>query len=101
MAVKSRAVSVATTATRLDSTTDIAPTSLAVYNNGASTVYVGGSDVTTSNGVPVAANTWGPSIDLSAATRASDPNYNTNAEAIYAIVASGTVEVRVIETGVA
>lgn len=91
MAVNSRAVSVATTATRLDATTDgddsISGQAIAVYNNGASTVYCGGSSVTTSNGLPIAAGTaW--SFDLSIADQ------------LYGIVASGTVEVRVIETGV-
>lgn len=92
MAVKSRAVSVGTTATRLDSTTDesdyVAGQSLAVYNNGAVTVYLGGSDVTTSNGAPVAAGAWGPSFDLE------------GQHPLYGIVASGTAEARVIETGV-
>lgn len=92
MAVKSRAVSVATTATRLDLTTDnedgVWSQSLTFYNNGAATVYVGGSDVTTANGAPVPAGTWSPGFDLNAD------------EALYGIVASGTVEVRVIEVGV-
>lgn len=91
MAVSSRAVSVGTTATVIDSegeTDGKSGTSLAIYNNGAATVYIGGSDVTTANGVPVAAGTWGPGMDLAARDR------------LYGIVASGTVEVRVIEAGV-
>jgi hypothetical protein len=92
LAVKSRAVSVATTATRLDSTTDQDDASsgqaVAVYNNGASTVYLGGSAVTTATGAPVAAGAWGPGFDL------------TISDQLYGIVASGTVEVRVIETGI-
>lgn len=91
MAVSSRAVSVGTTATALDTegeTDGIKGTSLAVYNNGASTVYIGGSGVTTANGAPVAAGSWGPSFDLNAQDR------------LYGIAASGTVEVRVIESGV-
>lgn len=58
MAVKTRAVSVADTATRLDTTDEtdsVSGSSLAFYNNGASTIYVGGSDVSTANGAPVAA----------------------------------------------
>lgn len=92
MAVKSRAVSVATTATRLDSTTDnddeIRGQSVAVYNNGSATIYVGGSTVTTATGAPIAAGAWGPSFDLG------------SPEGLYGIVATGTVEARVLETGV-
>lgn len=92
MAVKSRAVSVATTATQLDSTTDnddgSPGESIAVYNNGAATIYIGGSSVTTATGSPVAAGTWGPTFDLGPG------------EPLYGIVASGTVEARVLETGV-
>lgn len=91
MATKSRAVTVATTATRLDTTDEtdsVSGSSIAVYNNGSAIVYVGGSDVTTANGAPVAASSWGPSLDL-------DPG-----EAWYGIVASGTVEVRVLESGI-
>jgi hypothetical protein len=92
MAVKSRAVTVTTSATRLDTTTDqddaMSGESFAVYNASAAVVYLGGSDVTTSNGVPVAATSWGPSFDLSISDQ------------IYGIVAASTSEVRVIETGV-
>lgn len=92
MAILSRAVSVATTATRLDSTTDnddsISGSSIIVYNNGASTIYIGGSGVTTATGTPVAASSWSPGIDLQ------------SADALYGIVASGTVEARVFESGV-
>lgn len=91
MATKTRAVTVTTTATRLDTTDEtdsVSGSSLVVYNNGSATVYVGGSDVTTANGLPVAASAWGPGVDL-------DPG-----EAWYGIVASGTVEVRVGEQGI-
>jgi hypothetical protein len=92
MAVKSRAVTVTTTATRLDSTTDqddgMSGSSLAIYNASAATVYVGGSDVTTSIGCPVAATSWGPGFDLG------------TGDALYGIVAASTSEVRVIEAGV-
>lgn len=91
MAVSSRAVTVGTTATVLDTEGDTdtrVGSSIAVYNNGASTLYLGGSGVTTTNGVPVAATSWGPAFDLGAQDR------------LYGIVASGTVDVRVIETGI-
>ena len=91
MAVKSRAVTVATTATRLDSTDetdDRSGSSIAVYNASSVTVYIGGSDVTTANGVPVSASSWSPGIDLG------------GNEALYGIVASGTAAVNVLEAGV-
>lgn len=91
MAFKTAAVSVGTTATRLttfdpkyndsDGAYDVL-----IVNNGAATVYVGGSDVTTANGIPVAA---GASLSVS---READ---------LYGRVASGTVECRVGSMGVA
>lgn len=95
MAVSSRAVSVTTTATRLDSGSDaedrVYGSSLSFYNESAVTVYLGGSDVTTANGVPVPADSWSPGLDL----------YLTTDDAVYGIVAAGSAEVRVLETGVA
>lgn len=91
MATNSRSVSVGSTATRLDTATETdrpSGSSVAIYNNGSVTVYIGASNVTTSNGVPVPAGTWGPSVDLA-----------TN-ESLYGIVASGTCEVRVLEAGI-
>lgn len=92
MSGNQRAVTVTTTATRLDTAEKsggVKPgSSIAIYNASASTVYIGmTSGVTTANGVPVAAASWGPSFDL-------------DDEAVYGIVASGTADVRVIETGV-
>lgn len=92
MAVKSTAVSVGTSATRLDTAAETdrnASSSLAPYNNGAVTVYVGGSDVTTANGAPIPAGSWGPAFN----------DINTN-EGVYGVVASGTAEVRVLEQGI-
>ncbi len=86
MSVKTRAVNVGLTATRLDTSSDV-QTPITFYNNGAGTIFVGGSDVTTSNGVPVPASTWGPAFDL------------WPLDALYGIVASTTSEARVIETG--
>lgn len=92
MAITSRAVSVTTSATRLDTvddTTDAqAGESLAVYNGSTSVVYIGGSTVTTATGTPIGPTSWGPGFDLQ------------TGDGLYAIVASGTAEVRVIETGV-
>lgn len=89
MTVEAAAVSVATTATALHSTesADSDPISLVIYNNGASTIYVGGSGVTTSTGIPVAAGACLVG-ELAAGER------------VYGIVASGTVEARVLRQGV-
>lgn len=87
-----RAVSVGTSATRLDTADDTgdrqAGESLLVYNNSSVTIYIGGAGVTTSTGMPVAANSYGPGMDLQ------------TGDALYGIVASGTAEMRVFETGV-
>lgn len=91
MAINVRAVSVATTATRLDTAaeTDTQPGSaVAVYNNGSATVYLGDSDVTTATGFPLAA---GSSMAF---------EFDVSKDALYGIVASGTVAVRVLETGI-
>lgn len=96
MAVKSRAVTVTDEATRLDSSDErrtaagrlVNPRdvqSVAVFNNGADTVYLGGDDVTVANGCPVPAGTWGPGLDIDAA------------EELYGIAAAAEVEVRVLE----
>jgi hypothetical protein len=37
--------------------------SLMIYNNSANTIYIGGSTVTTSNGLPVPSGAYAPSID--------------------------------------
>lgn len=92
MAISSRVVTVTDEPTRLDTATgatdSVSGSSIALYNNDAVTMYVGGDDVTTAIGVPVPAGTWGPAVDL-------DPG-----EALYAIVASGTAEGRVLEQGI-
>lgn len=90
MADRNAAVSVATTATRLDSASksdDRAGSDIALYNNGSVTVYLGRSDVTTANGMPLAAGAyWSESLD--------------SVSGLFGIVASGTCEVRVRETGI-
>ena len=90
MADRNAAVSVTTSATRLDSsakTDGMTGSDIALYNAGAVTVYLGKSDVTTANGVPLAAGAyWSESLGTDSA--------------LYGIVASGTCEVRVRETGI-
>lgn len=87
---QSRAVTVATTATRLDTAAQTAggtAQSVSIHNAGAATVYIGGTDVTTANGTPVAAGEHYAIGDLG------------QSDGIYGIVASGTVECRVLEVG--
>lgn len=90
MALASAAVTVAATATALH-TTNTNPKfkcRVVAYNNDASvTMYVGASDVTTSTGIPVAA---GKSISLDL-----EPD-----EVAYAIVASSTLNARVLTSKV-
>lgn len=90
MSVSSRAVTVTTEPTLLDATgsDNAIDQSFSFHNGSAVTVYVGGSNVSTTNGAPVAANSWSPGIDLS------------SGDNVYAIVAAGTAEVRVLEVGV-
>lgn len=59
--------------------------SLVIYNNSANTIFIGGSEVTTSNGLPVAAGTFSPSIDA---------GYNM---IIYGVASQGGNNVRVLE----
>lgn len=79
-----RAVTVGTTATLI---TAAAPsqtrTSVTIYNNGASTVYLGTSGVTAAAGLPLPA---GQSMED-----------DVSLGAWYGITSSGTVEVRVVE----
>lgn len=91
MAVNVRAVSVADTATAIDTSSesdDRSGSSIAIFNNGSATVYLGDSDVTTATGYPLGEGEHF-ACDLGATT-----------ERIYGIVASGTVEVRVLEVGI-
>lgn len=59
--------------------------SMIVYNNSSNTIYVGGSDVTTSSGLPVPANSYSPPFDTGVRT------------ILYGIAASGNNNVRVME----
>lgn len=91
MAIKSTAVTVGTSPTRLDTVVEAdyrAGSALVPFNNSLVTVYVGGPDVSVANGVPVAAGTYGPSFVLD------------DGEAPYAIVSAGTADVRVLEEGI-
>lgn len=94
MAFSSREVTVAATATELQSPTDAYSDSstgggheLLLYNPGPTTVYVGGSDVSTANGTAVASG-----------ERLSTPC--GQGEKLYGIVDAGTQAVRVFAEGV-
>lgn len=84
--VKARAVTVTTTLTPLPGEVLSNRRSLVVYNNSASTtIYVGGSDVTAAEGIPVPASTYSPAFDASENL------------IVYAVTASGSADVRVLE----
>jgi len=59
--------------------------SMIVYNNSVQTVYIGGSNVTTANGLPVPKNTYSPPID-------AGPRM-----VLYGVVSAGSSDVRVME----
>lgn len=83
--VKSRAVTVTTSLTPLPEEVLAYRRALVVYNNSSSTIFVGGSDVNTTNGMPVPASSYSPAFD-------AGPNM-----IVYAVVASGSANVRVLE----
>lgn len=90
MASKTAAVSVGTSATRLDTQADAdsrADQNVTLQVIGAGTVYVGGSDVTTATGIQLVT---GAIADLQLPA----------GSALYGIVGSGTSEVRVMQVGV-
>lgn len=91
MALKTAAVSVSSTATRLDTNIDAdteTGQNVSLYNAGAVTVYIGGPNVATTTGIPLVAGAY---ADL--------PNLRPGST-LYGIVASGTCEVRVLQDGV-
>jgi len=83
--LRSSVVSVTTSATALPTIPLEFRRALVIHNNGASTVFLGASDVTISTGFPL----------LAGADIAFDIQNNQNV-VVYAI-ATGTVEVRVLE----
>lgn len=81
---KSSVVTVSTSATKLPDTPLEYRRSLIIFNNSSNTIYLGGSDVTTSTGLPVSADSYSPPIDAGANMH------------IYAIAGSSS-ELRVFE----
>ncbi len=86
MAFLSEAVSVGTTATEIYTFVNETE-SLYVYNAGSNPVYLGGPEVATTTGTPLAAST-GLAIDA------------LPGEVLYGRVAASTEEVRVLQQGV-
>lgn len=82
---KTRGVTVTTDPTPLPDEVLAYRRSLVVYNNSSSTLYVGGSDVSDTNGMPVPANSYSPAFD-------AGPKM-----IIYGVSASGSINVRVLE----
>lgn len=82
----STATTVTTTATPLPTTSLANRRGVVVFNNDSSTtLYIGGSGVTTSNGMPVPALAYSPALDIGVKF------------IIYGIVATGSINVRVLE----
>lgn len=82
---KSRAVTVTTTPTPLPDEILAYRRSLVIFNNSNQTMYVGGSDVSSTNGMPVPANSYSPAFD-------AGPRM-----VVYGVVSSSTANVRVLE----
>ena len=89
MPVEAAAVSVATTATALNTAESSGSdrVSLLLFNNGAQVVYLGPAGVTTSSGMPLAV---GASVSV---------NELSDGERLFGIVAATTCEVRVLRQG--
>lgn len=89
MGAKATVVAVTTTPTVLNPVADSSygTSSLVILPPAGSTVYVGGPAVATTNGLPV---TGGQSLAVDV----------DNQETIYGVVASGTVNVNVLQTGI-
>lgn len=83
--VKSSAQTVAQTAVGLPGTPLANRRSLTLYNNSSNTIFIGGSDVTANNGVPVPASTWGSALDAGTDM------------IIYGISSTGSNDVRILE----
>jgi len=83
--VKSRSITVSDSVTPLPDEVLANRRSLVIYNNSSVTVFIGGSDVTTTNGMPVPASSYSPALDASSNL------------ILYGIVSTGTANVRVLE----
>lgn len=85
--VHSSAVSVGATATPLPTSPLENRRSLIVWNNdNSTTLWIGGSDVTVANGIPVKKQNYSPALDLS------------DRVTLYGITDGATIDVRVLES---
>lgn len=82
---KTTAVTVTGTATALPSSALANRRAVVIYNNGAVDIFIGGSDVTTSTGIPVPAGGTSPSFDAGSSMT------------LYAISGGTSVNTRVLE----
>lgn len=87
LSIKSSNTTVNTTATAIPTIALVGRESVAIYNINATTttVYIGNSDVNSTNGFPLTSSCPSISLDLD------------NTVIIYAIVASGTADLRTVE----
>ena len=82
--VKTTTMTVSTSAVKLPTTNLTDRRSIQVYNNSSNILYIGGSDVTTVNGIPIPSSSFSQALDL---------GYNTN---LYGIT-TGSSNIRVLE----
>lgn len=83
---QSRPITVTTTATAMPSDPIDNRRSMIIFNNDSTkTLYIGGSGVSTANGLPVLAQTFSPPIDAGVKML------------IYGVVSSGTLNARILE----
>lgn len=85
MSIRSEAVTVTTSATTIATGPSDGESDVLIYNDSDATVYLGGSDVTSSNGLPVVSG-------------ASAGMVLRRTDNLYGITASGSKAVRVLET---
>ena len=84
--VKTTAATVTTTLTTLPSYGVLDNRrSILVYNNSSNTIYIGGSDVTSTNGMPVPASSYSPILDCGISM------------ILYGIATAGSNDIRVLE----
>lgn len=91
MAISTAAVTVASTATSV-AAVDAGRRRLIIYNPGATVVYVGGSDVNASTGIPLRQYEKFEAAQLGSADTSAKQAY-------YAITGSGTQSVNVMTVG--
>lgn len=87
ISIKSSATTITTSATPIPATALAGRESIAIINNDVltTTVYIGGSDVTTANGFPLNSTTPSITLDLD------------DSVVVYGIVSAGTADIRALE----